>query len=48
MNDKFTGICMVISAVIIAAAILWHAQVGRYQSASGQMKIDTTTGSIFH
>ena len=48
MENKFTGVCILISAVILAAAILWHAQIGRYQSAGGQMKIDTTTGDIFH
>ena len=48
MDSKFTGICLVISAVILAAAIVWHAQVGRYQYATGSSKIDTVTGAIFH
>jgi hypothetical protein len=47
MENKFTGICILISAIILAAAIFWHARVGRYQPAGERMKIDTVTGSVF-
>jgi hypothetical protein len=30
MENKFNGICMIVAAIIIAVAIVWHGQVGRY------------------
>jgi hypothetical protein len=51
MENKFTGVCVIVASIIIAAAILWNGQVGRYQPVSGQdprLKMDTTTGDVFH
>jgi hypothetical protein len=51
MENKFNGICMIVASIIIAAAIVWHAQVGRYLPVNNQVhgtKIDTTTGDVFH
>ena len=52
---KFLGICIVLAALIIAGAIIWHARtasrIGRYQMIMHQdpaviWVIDTTTGEI--
>jgi hypothetical protein len=51
MENKFNGSCLIVAAIIIAAAILWNGQVGRYQPVNGQvpgMRIDTATGNVFH
>jgi hypothetical protein len=51
MENKFNGICFIVASIIIASAIVWHGQVGRYLPVNGQdpgTKIDTTTGSVFH
>ena len=50
MESKFNGVCIVIAAIILAAAIVWHARIGRYQPFDPSIgtKIDTVTGSHYH
>jgi hypothetical protein len=53
-SKKFLGICILLAAIVLAGAIVWHAkatsQIGRYQfqaHSSGLIWIiDTTTGEI--
>lgn len=57
-NSKFVGVCLLISSLILSAAIAYHAKVstangtiGRYQfhpsSPPGViLVIDTTTGQV--
>lgn len=50
-SSRFLGICIVIAAVIVSAAVFYHERVGRYQfvsSADGTRTwlVDTTTGSF--
>jgi len=51
VSSKCLGVCIVIAAVILSAALLYHAKVGRYQfvsSADGTRTwmIDTVTGNL--
>jgi hypothetical protein len=47
-----TEISMVISSLIIAGALVYHASTGRHQiislSGSGLFRIDTVSGSVEH
>ena len=48
---KIVGVCMVVSAVIIAAALVYHARTGRFQFRPHNMPgvvrtIDTVTGEV--
>ena len=54
-NSKFVGVCLLISSLILSAAIVYHARsstaIGRYQfqpsSPPGVIwVIDTTTGEV--
>ena len=54
-SDKFLGICTVIAAVIVAVALIYHAQkiskIGRYQFQPSNppgviWTIDTVTGEV--
>ncbi len=54
-SEKFLGICILLAAVILAGAIVWHAQamsqIGRYQLQATNdpgilWVIDTTTGIV--
>ena len=52
MDTRFNGICLIVASIIVAASIVWHAQVGRYQpvpvQATNGERIDTTTGQFGH
>ena len=46
---RFLGICILIAAVIIAAALVYHGRKGRYQLQMCDyraMVLDTVTGEI--
>jgi hypothetical protein len=47
-----TEIAMVISSIIIAGALVYHASTGRHQiislSGSGLFRIDTVSGRVEH
>jgi hypothetical protein len=54
-NSKFLGVCVLISSLIVAAAIVYHAKpattIGRYQFHPHQTPgvfwvLDTTTGEV--
>jgi hypothetical protein len=56
-DQKFLGVCLVIAALILGAAVVYHgreksaAQVGRYQFRPSNPPgiiwvIDTTTGKV--
>jgi len=48
---KFVGICIVISAAIVAGAVIYHARIGRFQfqpsNPPGVIRtLDTVTGEV--
>jgi len=46
---KVVGVCMAISAMIVAAALIYHARTGRFQFQPNSpviRTIDTVTGEI--
>ena len=50
-SSKFVGVCLLLSSLILSAAIVYHAKTGRYQfhasTPPGMIwTIDTSTGGI--
>jgi len=48
---KFLGICILLSSILLSAAIIWHKEPSRYQlyvpeSQYDVLRLDTKTGEV--